>query len=102
MLHQSASPAYSKGVGRPDSQATQRRSDWPLDEPSIGELLSDPIVRAMMNADGVEPEHIAVLLGRVQRQVRFNGLDQPTVDATPDFMKSLCNAPKPTHLLTSR
>jgi hypothetical protein len=38
------------------------------DEPSIGEMLSDPIVRAMMDADGVEPDHLAAMLGKVQRK----------------------------------
>jgi hypothetical protein len=37
-----------------------------LDEPSIGEMLSDPIVRAMMDADGVEPGHLAAMLGKLR------------------------------------
>jgi hypothetical protein len=38
------------------------------DEPTIGEMLSDPIVQAMMDADGVEPEHLAAILGKIQRK----------------------------------
>jgi hypothetical protein len=35
------------------------------DEPSIAEMLSDPIVRALMDADGVEPERFAAILGKL-------------------------------------
>ena len=41
---------------------------WCLDEPSIGELLSDPIVRAMMDADGVESAQLAAILDKIQRK----------------------------------
>lgn len=34
-------------------------------ELSISELLSDPIVHAMMRADGVVPEHLAAMLYKV-------------------------------------
>jgi hypothetical protein len=31
-------------------------------EPSLEEMLADPIVRALMEADGVDPEDMAALL----------------------------------------
>ena len=50
------------------SQGADRRSgvnSWCRDEPSIGEMLSDPIVRAVMEADGVGPENLASLLSKL-------------------------------------
>jgi hypothetical protein len=49
-------------------QPNGAQTDCCWDEPSIGELLSDPIVRAMMDADGVEPDHLAAMLGKLQRK----------------------------------
>ena len=31
-------------------------------EPSLEEMLADPIVRALMEADGVDPEEVEALL----------------------------------------
>jgi hypothetical protein len=36
---------------------------WCPDEPSMTDILADPIVRAVMDADGVKPEHLAAILG---------------------------------------
>jgi hypothetical protein len=50
------------------SPGADRRSgvnSWCRDEPSIGEMLSDPIVRAVMEADGVGPENLASLLSKL-------------------------------------
>jgi hypothetical protein len=41
---------------------------WCPDEPSIGDILADPIVRAVMDADGVKPEHLAAILGNIHRK----------------------------------
>jgi hypothetical protein len=40
-------------------------NSWCQDEQSIGEMLSDPIVRAVMEADGVGPENLASLLSKL-------------------------------------
>ena len=39
-------------------------------ELSIGELLSDPIIHAVMRADGVVPEHLAAMLYKVGGRMR--------------------------------
>jgi len=41
---------------------------WCPDEPSIVDILADPIVRAVMDADGVKPEHLAAILGNIHRK----------------------------------
>ena len=46
-------------------QRSHAATRWCPDEPSIGEMLSDPIVRALMDADGVEPERLASILGKL-------------------------------------
>jgi hypothetical protein len=38
---------------------------WSSSEPTIGEILSDPIVRALMEADGVEPSELEAMLRRI-------------------------------------
>ena len=55
-----------KTVLRVTDQPNGAQTGYCWDEPSIGELLTDPIVRAMMAADGVEPAHLAALLGKIQ------------------------------------
>jgi hypothetical protein len=42
----------------------------PCPELSIGEMLSDPIVRALMAADGVDPEELRALLRSVAERLR--------------------------------
>jgi len=34
-------------------------------EPTLAEILSDPIARALMDADGVEPHEIRTVLSRI-------------------------------------
>ena len=34
-------------------------------EPTLAEILSDPIVRALMDADGVEPHEVRAVLNRI-------------------------------------
>jgi hypothetical protein len=40
------------------------RTAWNT-EPTLAEILSDPIVRALMDADGVEPHDIKAVLNRI-------------------------------------
>jgi hypothetical protein len=39
-------------------------------EPSLSEALSDPVIRAVMKADGVDPAALAADLQRVARNLR--------------------------------
>ena len=38
---------------------------WPNREPTIKEILSDSIIRAMMHADGVDPDQLEAMLRRM-------------------------------------
>ncbi len=42
---------------------------WYYREPSLEEMLSDPIVRAMMDADGVNPHGLKAMLKQVGRNL---------------------------------
>jgi hypothetical protein len=42
---------------------------WYYREPSLEEMLSDPIVRAMMDADGVDPHELGAMLKEVGRNL---------------------------------
>ena len=42
---------------------------WYYREPSLEEMLSDPIVRAMMDADGVDPHGLEAMLKEVGRNL---------------------------------
>jgi hypothetical protein len=52
---------------RVTDQSNGAQTEYCWDEPSIGEMLSDPLVRTMMDADGVEPEHLAAILGKLRK-----------------------------------
>jgi hypothetical protein len=43
--------------------------NWYYREPSLEEMLSDPIVRAMMDADGVDPHELKAMLREVGRNL---------------------------------
>jgi hypothetical protein len=43
--------------------------NWYYREPSLEEMLSDPIVRAMMDADGVDPLELEAMLKEVGRNL---------------------------------
>jgi len=43
----------------------RRNANRPLREPTLEEILSDPIVRAVMQADGVEPGAVATMVRRI-------------------------------------
>jgi hypothetical protein len=54
--------------------------DWrtpPWREPTLKELLSEPIITALMNADSVDPAELKAILGEtsVQLRSRANGWD---------------------------
>ena len=54
--------------------------DWrapPWREPTLNELLSEPIITALMDADSVEPAKLKAILGEtsVQLRSRANGSD---------------------------
>jgi hypothetical protein len=51
-------------IASPTQQHCGSRTRWYQEEPSISEILADPIVRALMDADGVEPEGLASILGK--------------------------------------
>jgi hypothetical protein len=40
---------------------------WRHREPTLEEMLSDPIVRALMDADGVDPHELEAMLKEVAR-----------------------------------
>lgn len=42
---------------------------YALNEPTIDELLADPLINALMRADGVDARELAALLRSVARQI---------------------------------
>jgi hypothetical protein len=42
---------------------------WRHREPTLEEILSDPIVRALMDADGVDPHELKAMLKEVGRNI---------------------------------
>lgn len=42
-------------------------------EPSVEELLADPIIRALMAADGVDPDELRALLQATAESLRARG-----------------------------
>jgi len=40
-----------------------------FEEPSIAQIMSDPIVKAVMSADGVDPKVLRIELGRIARNL---------------------------------
>jgi hypothetical protein len=47
-----------------------REERGPYREPTLEEMLSDPIVEAMMRADAVDPDELDAMLGRIARTLR--------------------------------
>jgi len=39
--------------------------DWDHREPTLDEMLSDSIIRAVMVADGVDPQELAIILRQI-------------------------------------
>jgi hypothetical protein len=60
-------------------------------EPSLSDVLNDPIVRAMMRADGVNPDELARILQIPVRGRPFGGPGQPSGIGSP-----VSKAPQPT------
>jgi hypothetical protein len=58
---------------------------WPQHEPTLEEMLSDSIVKAIMAADGVDPTELRIALQRVKR----NAAIVPTAAATEPVGVSL-------------
>jgi hypothetical protein len=46
-------------------RCSSRQKDWVRREPTIAEILSDPIVKAVMKADGVDPSALEAQLARI-------------------------------------
>jgi hypothetical protein len=49
-------------------------------EPTLNGLLSDPLVRAVMEADGVNPLELEEMLQRVTQRLRFPSGQKSTPD----------------------
>ena len=50
-------------------------TDWrapPWREPTLKELLSEPIITALMDADSVHPEELKAMLGWISIQLRIH------------------------------
>ena len=45
------------------------RTHLPFDEPSVAQILADPIVKAVMSADGVDPKVLRIELRRIARNL---------------------------------
>jgi hypothetical protein len=43
--------------------------NWDHREPTLNEMLSDSIIRAVMAADGVDPQELAVMLRQIGRSL---------------------------------
>jgi hypothetical protein len=56
--------------------------DWCHREPTLNRILSDCIVRAVMEADGVNPHELEVMLRRVAKRLRIarRGDESPEAD----------------------
>jgi hypothetical protein len=56
---------------------------WVHYEPTLDQILSDPIVKALMEADGVDPDELAAMLARIGWRSRGfrsgDGPDSPAV-----------------------
>jgi hypothetical protein len=62
---------------------------WPQREPTLKEILSDPIVTALMNADGVDPLEVEAMLTQI------NGKSKSPRQTTQ--WGTWCCRPAPTH-----
>jgi hypothetical protein len=49
---------------------------WDTPEPSIAEMLADPIVRALMTADGVLADELEELLRSIAKRLRASTKDE--------------------------
>jgi hypothetical protein len=49
-------------------------------EPTLNEMLSDPLIELMMRADGVDPEKLRPQLRAVARSLERPGLERPDLE----------------------
>jgi hypothetical protein len=59
-----------------------RRKGRELSEPSLNEMLDDPVVQVVMARDGVKRREIVALMGRLQAQ-RADSMDRSLKDYIP-------------------
>ena len=64
---------------------------WPHREPTLWEMLSDPIVKAVMEADGVEAQEVVVLLRQLGGDLRLVHHDRPMVTLHDVDKSARCN-----------
>jgi hypothetical protein len=57
--------------------------NWRHREPTLNEILSDPIVRALMKADGIDPQEVAATL----RQAGLNLVLAREVESASRLMR---------------
>ena len=50
---------------------------WNTPEPSIEEMLADPIVRALMTADGVRADELEALLRSIAKRLQAGAPNTP-------------------------
>ena len=55
--------------------------NWYDREPTLDGMLSDSIVRAMMEADGVNPHELEVMLRQVAQRLRITRLGDESPEA---------------------
>jgi hypothetical protein len=55
----------------------RRRTVTQCSEPFIDEMLNDPIVRALMAADGVDPRQLRRLLRSIAENLRVRRVENP-------------------------
>jgi hypothetical protein len=62
--------------------------NWSYREPTLDEILSDSIIRALMETDGIDPQELAAALREVGRSwaggARVQSRIQLTIDSTRD------------------
>jgi hypothetical protein len=83
--------------------------NWSYREPTLDEILSDSIIRALMEADGIDPQELAAALREVGLELvrgsaRASRI-QLTINATRDSTAVLyrkLKAPRAGRLLTPR
>jgi hypothetical protein len=67
-------------------------SGW--NEASVDELLADPITRALMAADGVEPAQLRALLYRVQQTIECYATKQGAPSSLASFAQLYRSRPE--------
>jgi hypothetical protein len=73
------------GPQRELQSARSQKMSWRNWEPTLKEILSDPIVEALMQADDVDADELDTMLGEIAGRLRAAGGDGrvPTGIATP-------------------